>query len=155
MKSNTFSKLSGKGMKFAIVVARFNSEVTKKLEDGAQRALREAGVKPNDVSTHYVPGSFELPLTADLIASKKMVDAIICLGAIIRGETPHHAHLARAVTLGIMEINLKRGLPVILGVLTTNNLKQALNRVKPDKTNNGYGAAKAAIEMVHALRAIQ
>ena len=153
MKNNFFSKnLSGKGMKFALIVSRFNEQVTKGLERGARRALEEAGVAEEDIVVYYVPGAFEIPFTAATVVEKRAVDAVICLGAIIRGETPHFEYISRAVSSGIMELNLRAHKPVVFGVLTTDTLEQADARSGQGSDNKGYEAGMAAVEMVTLMK---
>jgi len=152
MKSNTYPKLSGKGLKIAIVVARFNQDVTEGLLKDAQEALREAEVSENDIHIHWVPGSFELPVVAAKIAEKGSVDAIVCLGAIIKGGTTHHEYLGRAVAQGIMRVAMDYKLPVAFGVLTADTYGQAAQRAQTGKHNKGYEAAMTAVETALLLK---
>jgi 6,7-dimethyl-8-ribityllumazine synthase len=146
--------VNGHGLKIAIVVARFNAIVTSYLLGGAQEALRRHGVSDDDIEIAHVPGSFEISLAAKKLAETRRYDAIICIGAVIRGETDHYDHVAGAVTSGIARVGLDTGVPTIFGVLTTDTVEQALNRSGLKSGNNGYEAAVAAIEMATLLRKI-
>ena len=139
-------------LRIAIVVARFNEEVTKRLLRGAQSALQQHGVQETDV--YWVPGSLELPVTALALAEKGEHDAIVCLGAVIRGETFHFEVVAMQSASGLMQVQLDTGVPITFGVLTTEDRDQALARSGP-KNNKGADAAEAAIEMANLLREIQ
>jgi 6,7-dimethyl-8-ribityllumazine synthase len=131
------------GLRFAIVVARFNSEITERLLDGARKALEEAGAAGWEV--FWVPGSFELPLAAKRLAKK--YDAIVAVGAVIRGETPHFDYVAGEAARGLQQVALETGVPVAFGVLTTDTYEQAAARAGGDHGNKGYDAAMTAIEM--------
>jgi 6,7-dimethyl-8-ribityllumazine synthase len=146
--------LNGHGLKVAIVVARFNSIVTSYLLGGAEEALRRHGVSDSDVEIAHVPGSFEIPLVAKRLAQTGRYDAVICLGAVIRGETDHYDHVAGSVTSGVARVGLDTGVPTIFGVLTTDTVEQALNRSGLKAGNNGYEAAVAAIEMATLLKKV-
>ena len=146
--------LNGQGLKIAVVVARFNEIVTGHLLSGALDALRRHGVADDDVTVAWVPGSFEIPLAAKKLAETGEYGAVICLGAVIRGETDHYDHVAGSVTSGIAQVNLQTGVPTIYGVLTTDTVEQALNRSGLKAGNNGHHAAVAAIEMASLLRRI-
>ena len=143
--------LNGAGLKMAIVVARFNGIVTGYLLDGAREALRRHGVADDDVDVAWVPGSFEIPLVAKRLGETGRYAAVICIGAVIRGETDHYDHVAGSVTSGIARVGLDTGVPTIFGVLTTDTVEQALNRSGLKAGNNGYDAAVAAIEMATLL----
>ena len=145
---------NGEGLRVAIVVATFNDFITSRLLDGARAALSRHGVREDDVSVAYVPGSFELPLTAKKLAESGQYDSVICLGAVIRGETDHYEHVAGEAAKGIANAGFNSGIPVIFGVLTTDTLEQAINRAGGKQGNNGYGAGIAAIEMANLLRAL-
>ena len=145
-------ELDGSDLSIAIVVARFNEDVTKRLLRGAERALKEHGVEDPDV--FWVPGSLELPVTALALAEKGAHDAIIALGAVIRGETFHFEVVAMQAASGIMQVQLDTGVPIAFGVLTTEDRDQALARSGP-KNNKGGDAAETAIEMANLLREIQ
>lgn len=144
--------LDGTDLNIAVVVARFNEDVTKRLLRGAQEALQEHGVAEPDV--FWVPGSLELPVTALALAEKGGHDAIVCLGAVIRGETFHFEVVAMQAASGIMQVMLDTGVPIAFGVLTTDDRDQALARSGP-KNNKGAEAAEAAIEMANLLREVQ
>ena len=146
--------VDGEGLRIAIVVATFNDFITSKLRDGAQAALARHGVRDDDVSVVSVPGSFELPLVAKKLVESGRHDAVICLGAVIRGETDHYEHVAGEAAKGIANAGLSSGVPVIFGVLTTDTLEQAINRAGGKQGNNGYGAGLAAIEMANLMRAL-
>ena len=146
--------MSGEGLRVGIVVATFNEFITSKLLDGAQAALARHGVRDDDVTVASVPGSFELPLVAKKLAESGQHDAVICLGAVIRGETDHYEHVAGEAAKGIANVGLSSGVPVIFGVLTTDTLEQAINRAGGKQGNNGYGAGLAAIEMANLMRAL-
>lgn len=146
--------MNGEGLRVAIVVATFNDFITSKLLDGSRAALARHGVRDDDVSVASVPGSFELPLVAKKLAESGQHDAVICLGAVIRGETDHYEHVAGEAAKGIASAGLSSGVPVIFGVLTTDTLEQAINRAGGKQGNNGYGAGLAAIEMANLMRAL-
>jgi len=146
--------LLGKGLKFGLVVSRFNEFITKKLLDGAQDALLRHGVNQEDIEIAWVPGSFEMPLIAKKLAQTKRYDAVICLGAVVRGGTPHFDYIAAEVTKGIAKVGLETGLPVIYGVITTDTLEQAIERSGTKAGNKGFEAAMSAIEMANLTRVI-
>ncbi len=146
--------LLGKGLKFGVVVARFNEFITKKLLEGAQDALLRHGVSEDDIDIAWVPGSFEIPLVAKKLAETKRYDAIICLGAVIRGATPHFEYIAAEVAKGIARIGLDIGLPVSFGVITADTLEQAIERAGTKAGNKGFDAAVDAIEMTNLLRSV-
>jgi 6,7-dimethyl-8-ribityllumazine synthase len=147
--------LDGAGLKVAIVVARFNSHVTLRLLDGARRGLAGARVRDEDVSVTWVPGAFEVPVAAQAAAAG--ADAVICLGCVIRGETAHFEHVAGQAAAGIMRVGLDTGKPVLFGVLTTENLDQALARSMPEPGahNVGFECAEGAVEMAGVLRRLR
>ncbi|MFH0769570.1 MAG: 6,7-dimethyl-8-ribityllumazine synthase [Chloroflexota bacterium] len=144
--------LLGKGLKFSMVVSRFNEFITKKLLDGAQDALLRHGVSENDIDIVWVPGAFEIPLVAKKLAESKRYDAVICLGAVIRGATPHFEYIAAEVAKGIAKVGLDAGLPVSFGVITADTLEQAIERAGTKDGNKGFDAAVSAIEMANLLR---
>ena len=146
--------LLGKGLRFAVVVSRFNEFITRKLLEGAQDALLRHGVEEGDIDVAWVPGSFEIPLIAKSLAQAKRYDAVICLGAVIRGATPHFEYIAAEVTKGIAKVGLDTGLPVIYGVITADNLEQAIERAGTKEGNEGFKAAVTAIEMANLLTSI-
>lgn len=140
------------GARFAIVVARWNGEITESLLQGAQRALQRQGVAQEDVQTFRVPGAFELPLATRKIAETGRFDAVITLGAVIRGGTPHFEYVCAETTRGLGEVALATGVPIAFGVLTTDDLDQARERSGPGTDNKGEEAALTALEMVSLLR---
>jgi 6,7-dimethyl-8-ribityllumazine synthase len=140
-------------VRVAIVVSRFNHLVTDRLLAGAQEALREAGVAASDVSILRVPGAFEIPITAQRVAESSRVDAVVCLGCLIRGATPHFDFIASACAHGITAAAAATGVPMTFGVLTTNTLDEALERAASDDANKGREAAVAAIDLVRTLKA--
>ncbi len=146
--------LLGKGLKFGLVVSRFNEFITKKLLDGAQDALLRHGANQEDIEIAWVPGSFEIPLVAKKLAQTKRYDAVICLGAVVRGGTPHFEYIAAEVTKGIAKVSLDTGLPVIYGVITADTLEQAIERAGTKMGNKGFDAAVTAIEMANLLKSI-
>ncbi len=146
--------LLGKGLKFGLVVSRFNEFFTKKLLEGAQDALLRHGVNEEDVEVTWVPGSFEIPLVALKLAQTKKYDAVICLAAVIRGGTPHFDYIAAEVTKGIAKVGLDTGLPIINGVITTDTLEQAIERSGTKAGNKGSEAAVNAIEMANLVKTI-
>jgi 6,7-dimethyl-8-ribityllumazine synthase len=137
----------GRGLRVGIVVSRFNEGVTSRLRSGAEAALRDAGVLPHAIEACDVPGAFELPLAAGYLAASGRVDAIVCLGCVIRGETPHFEYISAAVAHGVMQASLHGDVPMAFGVLTTDSVEQADARSGPGPTNKGYEAACAALEM--------
>jgi 6,7-dimethyl-8-ribityllumazine synthase len=140
-------KLNAEGMKTAIVVSRFNEFITSKLEEGALDALRRHGARDADVSVFRTPGSFEIPYVADKVAKSGKFDAVICLGAVIRGATPHNVYISSEVAKGVAQAALSSGVPVLFGVLTTDTVDQAVERAGTKAGNKGFEAAVAAIEM--------
>ncbi len=146
--------LLGKGLKFGVVISRFNEFITRKLLEGAQDALIRHGVGEDAIDIAWVPGSFEIPLVAKSLAQTKRYDAIICLGAVIRGATPHFEYIAAEVTKGIAKVGLDTGLPVSYGVITADTLEQAIERAGTKAGNKGFDAAVDAIEMANLLRSI-
>jgi 6,7-dimethyl-8-ribityllumazine synthase len=147
-------KMDATGLRFGIVVSQFNSLVTERLQAGAIDTLSRHGVK-DDIDVVLVPGGFDIPLFAKKMAASGRYHALICLGAIIRGETPHFDYIASAMTQGVKEIMLTHGLPVTFGVLTTESVDQALDRAGAKLGNKGSEAAIAAIEMVNALKELE
>jgi len=148
----TEGSLDATGMRFAIAVARFNRDVTEVLLDGAERVLRKRGAA--DAQVVWVPGAFELPLVAKKLAASGTVDAVVCLGAVIRGETAHFEYVAGEAAAGITRAALDTGVPVIFGVLTVDNREQATDRLGGKEGHKGEEAAETAIEMVSVLRAL-
>ncbi len=146
--------LLGAGLKFGLVVSRFNEFITSKLLEGAQDALLRHGVNQEDIEIAWVPGSFEIPLIAKKLAQTKRYDAIICLSAVVRGGTPHFEYIAAEVSKGIAKVGLDTGLPVIYGVITADTLEQAIERAGTKMGNKGFDAAVTAIEMANLLKTI-
>jgi 6,7-dimethyl-8-ribityllumazine synthase len=145
-------KLDASGMRLAIVAARFNGDVTKLMLEGALDELADRGVEPDGVQVAWVPGAFEIPLAAKHLADSGELDAVICVGAVIRGDTPHFDYVAGECAAGISRVALDTGIPVAFGVLTTDDLDQALARAGGAEGNKGAEAAATAVEMVALLR---
>lgn len=145
-------KLVAEGLKFGIVVARFNEFITNKLVGGALDALRRHGALEEDVEIAWVPGAFEIPLVAQKMAETQKYDAIICLGAVIRGATPHFDFVSAEVSKGVAQVGLETKLPVVFGVLTTDTIEQAIERAGTKSGNKGFDAAITAIETVNLLK---
>jgi 6,7-dimethyl-8-ribityllumazine synthase len=146
--------LQAQGMRFALVVGRFNDFIGGKLVEGALDTLKRHGASDEDIAIAWVPGAFEIPLAARKLAVSGMYDAVITLGAVIRGSTPHFDYVAAEVSKGVAHVGLETGLPVIFGVLTTDSIEQAIERAGTKAGNKGSDAALAAIEMVDLLRKI-
>ncbi|MFP4374508.1 MAG: 6,7-dimethyl-8-ribityllumazine synthase [Spirochaetaceae bacterium] len=144
-------KLSAQGKKFAIVVSRFNSFITEKLLEGATDCLLRHGGADEDITLARVPGSWEIPLVAKRAVESGRYDAVICLGAVIRGDTPHFDYVAAEVSKGIAAVSLESGVPVSFGVLTTDTVDQAIDRAGTKAGNKGFDAAQSALEMVNLL----
>jgi len=142
-------KLSGIGKRFAIVVSRFNNLVSNRLVEGAEDCLLRHDVKEDDIETFKVPGAYEIPYAAKILAKKGEFDAVICLGAVIRGETPHFDFIASNVMRGITQMNLEYGIPVVMGIITADTLEQALDRAGAKQGNKGFSAAMTALELVN------
>ena len=147
-------KISAEGFRFAIIVGRFNDFITSKLAEGALDALIRHGADDEKISLVKVPGSFEIPLAAKRLAETGQYDAIICLGAVIRGATPHFEYVAAEVSKGIASVSLESKVPVTFGVLTTDSLEQAIERAGTKSGNKGWDAAVAAMEMVNLLKGL-
>ncbi len=145
-------QLSAEGFRFGIIVSRFNDFISSRLVEGAMDALLRHGATEEQVSVIKVPGAFEIPLTAKKLAESGRYDAVICLGAVIRGSTPHFDYVAAEVSKGIASVSLKSSIPVTFGVLTTENLEQAIERAGSKSGNKGYDVAMAAIEMVNLFK---
>lgn len=146
--------LLGEGLKFGVVISRFNEFITTRLLEGAEDALIRHGVKESDIEVAWTPGSFEIPLIAKKMAETGKYAAIICLGAVIRGGTSHFDYIATEVTKGIAQVGLATGMPVIYGVVTADTLEQAIERAGTKMGNAGFQAAASAIEMANLMRAI-
>jgi 6,7-dimethyl-8-ribityllumazine synthase len=148
-------KLRADGKKFALVAGRFNDFITDRLVGGALDALVRCGANENDIDLVKVPGAFEIPLVAKKLAEKGRYQAIICLGAVIRGATPHFDYVSAEVSKGIAVVTLETGVPVIFGVLTTDSIEQAIERAGTKAGNKGWSAAMAAVEMVNLMEAVE
>ncbi len=146
--------LVGKGLKIALVVSRFNEFVTNKLMEGAQDALLRHEVNQEDIDVAWVPGAFEIPMVAQTLAQTKKYDAVICLGAVIRGATPHFEYVSSEVTKGIAQVGLNTGVPVTYGLITSDTLEQAIERAGTKSGNKGFDAAVSAIEMANLMKNI-
>jgi 6,7-dimethyl-8-ribityllumazine synthase len=146
--------LLGEGLKFGLVISRFNEFITRRLLEGTQDALLRHGVSQDNIDIAWVPGSFEIPLIAKKLAETNRYDAVICLGAVIRGGTPHFEYVASEVAKGIAKVGLETGLPIIYGVITADSLEQAIERAGTKEGNKGSEAAVYAIEMANLIRSI-
>lgn len=146
--------LVSKGLKIGIIVGRFNEFIGSKLLGGALDGLKRHGVEDGDIEIAWVPGAFEIPLVADKMAKSNKYDAVICLGAVIKGSTPHFDFVSSEVSKGIANVSLNTGKPVIFGVLTTDSIEQAIERAGTKSGNKGYDAAITAIEMANLLKEI-
>ena len=147
--------LDGRGLRIGIVSARFNDHIVTALRDGALRGLERVGVADDDIVEYWVPGAFEVALAAKALAQTGKVDAIICLGTVIRGDTPHFEYVCEAATHGIQDAQMSTGVPVMFGVLTLNTEQQAIDRSGPGIDNKGDEAAIGAVEMALVLRTIR
>jgi len=152
--SSAMPDLDGKGLRIAIIGARFNDHIVTKLRDGALRGLERLGVADNDIMESWVPGAFELPLAAKVLAQTGKVDAIICLGTVIKGDTPHFDYVCGEAARGIQDAQLATGIPVMFGVLTVNTEQQAIDRSGPGIDNKGDEAAVGAIEMALLVKCL-
>lgn len=149
------AKLTAKGKKFGIIVSRFNDFITGKLVEGAMDALVRSGAEDSDITIAKVPGAFEIPLIAQKMASQKKYDAIICLGAVIRGATSHYDYVCAEVSKGIAHVSLDAGVPVMFGILTTETIEQAIERAGTKAGNKGFEVALGAIEMANLGDALE
>ncbi|MCL2791975.1 MAG: 6,7-dimethyl-8-ribityllumazine synthase [Spirochaetaceae bacterium] len=147
-------KFIAKDVKIGIVAARFNEPIVSKLLDGALDALRRHDVKEDDISVAWVPGAFEIPVIASKMVKSGKYDAVICLGAVIRGSTSHYDYVCSEVSKGVAHISLNAGIPVIFGVLTTENIEQAIERAGTKSGNKGFDSALSALEMVNLLKSL-
>lgn len=154
--SKTFEgKISAEGFSFAIIVSRFNDFISSKLVDGAMDALKRHGASDDQISVVKVPGAFEIPIATKKVLASGKYDAIICLGAVIRGATPHFDYVAAEVSKGIASVSLDSNIPVTFGVLTTDTLEQAIERAGSKAGNKGWDSAVAAMEMVNLFKEIE
>ena len=140
------------GMKVAIVASRFNEIIVKKLLDGAVDGLVRHGVKDDNITAVWVPGAFEIPVIADKLASSGKFDAVIAVGAVIRGATSHYDYVCNEVSKGVAQVGLKNGIPVLFGIITTENIEQAIERAGSKAGNKGYDCALSAVEMVNLMK---
>jgi 6,7-dimethyl-8-ribityllumazine synthase len=147
-------KLNGQGLKFGLVVGRFNELISTRLHEGALDCLRRHDVADGDVDAAWVPGAFEMPMVAKRMAESGKYDAVICLGAVIRGGTPHFDYVAGEAAKGIARVTLDTGVPVVFGVLTTDTIEQAVERAGTKAGNKGWSAAATALEMANLVRAL-
>ena len=148
-------KLVASGLKVGIVAARFNEFIVYKLVSGALDGLKRHDVKEEDIDIAWVPGAFEIPLIADKMAKSKKYDAVICLGTVIRGATSHYDYVFNEVSKGIAQVSLNTGIPVLFGVVTTENIEQAIERAGTKAGNKGYDCALSAIEMVQLIKEVE
>ncbi|MGA2159705.1 MAG: 6,7-dimethyl-8-ribityllumazine synthase [Dehalococcoidia bacterium] len=151
MSKNYQGMLAGKGLKFGIVIARFNEVITGRLLEGAKDSLLRHGVNEEDFDIAWTPGCLEIPVTAKKMLETGKYNAIICLGCVIRGGTPHFEYVASEVNKGIARLSLDTGVPVIQGIITADNLEQAIERAGAKEGNRGFAAANSAIEMANLL----
>ncbi len=149
------AKLLAEGKKFALIMSRFNDFITEKLVDGAVDALRRSGARDDDIDIVKVPGAFEIPLLAKKMAAKNRYDAIVCLGAVIRGATPHFDYVSAEVSKGIAMVSLEADIPVIFGIITTDTIEQAIERAGTKAGNKGWSAAMSAVEMANLTEVVQ
>ena len=155
MPQEIVGDMDGQGLRVAVVVARFNEFVTRQLLNGAVETLARFGVRDEDIGVAWVPGSFELPVVAKTLAQSGRYDSVICLGAVIRGETDHYDMVAGQSSSGIASVGLETGVPTIFGVLTANNMDQAINRSGGKSGNIGSNAAVAAVETARLIQSIK
>ena len=147
--------MTGTDLKFAIVVSRFNDAIGRQLLEGARDVLARHGVRDEDIDLAWVPGAYEIPLVAQRLAATRRYDAVLCLGAVIRGATPHWEYIAGAAADGIVAAARETGVPILFGVLTTDTIEQAIERAGTKAGNKGSEAALAAIEMANLLRSLE
>jgi 6,7-dimethyl-8-ribityllumazine synthase len=147
-------QLLAEGLKFGVVVARFNEFISSKLLNGALDGLKRHGANDDDLHVAWVPGAFEIPLVAKRMAESKKYDAVICLGCVIRGSTPHFDYVCAEVAKGVAQVNMQTGIPTVFGVLTTDSIEQAIERAGTKAGNKGYDAAMTAIEMGNLLKVL-
>ncbi len=155
MSKTVQGDLNAKGLKFGIIASRFNDFITARLLDGALDGLLRHGALDADIEVVRVPGAFEIPLVAQKMAQAKKYDAVICLGAVIRGATPHFEYVSAEVSKGVAAVSMSSGIPVIFGVLTTDTIEQAIERAGTKGGNKGWDAALSAVEMANLMRQLQ
>jgi 6,7-dimethyl-8-ribityllumazine synthase len=146
--------LLGKGLKFVVVISRFNEVITGRLLDGARDAFQRHGVADADIDVAWTPGAFEIPMVAKKLAQTGRYNAVVCLGAVIRGGTPHFEYVASEVNKGIAQVALETGVPIIQGVITADTLEQAIERAGAKEGNRGFAAAVSAIEMANLMKSM-
>ncbi len=147
--------LIASGLKFAVVLSRFNDFISNRLKEGAMDTLLRSGAGEDDIDLILVPGSFEIPVVASVLSKKGKYDAIICLGAVIRGSTPHFDYVCSEVSKGIARVSIESGMPVVFGIITADNIEQAIERAGTKSGNKGRDAALSAIEMVNLLKGLR
>lgn len=155
MAKEIHGQLSSRGVKLAIIAGRFNGLIVESLVKGALDAVARTGGREEDVTVYWVPGAFEIPQLLRAVVAKGGVDGVVCLGAVIRGATPHFEHVAGAVSSGVAQVAASAGVPVTFGVLTTDTIEQAIERAGTKAGNKGFDAAMAAIEMVSLFRIVE
>ena len=148
-------RLLGEGRKFALIVSRFNDFISDRLMGGALDALLRSGVKDEDIDIVKVPGAFEIPLVAKMMVNKKKYDAVICLGAVIRGATPHFEYVSAEVSKGIANVSVESEVPVIFGIITTDTIEQAIERAGTKAGNKGWSSAMSALEMANLVEVVE
>jgi len=148
-------RLLGEGRKFALIVSRFNDFISDRLMGGALDALLRSGVKDEDIDIVKVPGAFEIPMVAKKLVQKKKYDSVICLGAVIRGATPHFEYVSAEVSKGIATVSIESGVPVIFGIITTDTIEQAIERAGTKAGNKGWSAAMSALEMANLVEVVE
>lgn len=154
MSKNYQGMLAGKGLKFGIAIARFNEIITSRLLDGAKDSLLRHGVSEQDIDVAWVPGCLEIPIAAKKLIDTGQYNSVICLGCVIRGGTPHFEYVASEVNRGIARLSLDTGVPVIQGIITADNLEQAIERAGAKEGNRGFAAANSAIEMANLIKSL-
>lgn len=154
LNASNLKKISLSGVRVAIIRSRFNEDITQSLLQGAQRALLQSGLKENEIVSFDVPGAFEISLLAQKLAQSGKYAGIVCLGAVIRGDTPHFDYVCQAVTQGVVMAQLNTGVPMAFGIITTNNLEQALLRSGPGDDNKGFEAGQVVVEMIDQLKGV-
>ena len=155
MPRTIIGKLKGEGIRVAMVAGRFNEFITNKLVEGATDCLVRHGVSEEDITLVWCPGAYEMPLVAQKMVETGKYDTVICVGAVIRGQTPHFDYIASQVSRGLAQVNLASGIPVMFGVITSDTIEQAIERAGTKSGNKGFDAASGALEMVNLLRAIE
>jgi len=148
-------RLLGEGRKFALIVSRFNDFISDRLMGGSLDALLRSGVKDEDIDIVKVPGAFEIPMVTKKLVKKKKYDAVICLGAVIRGATPHFEYVSAEVSKGIATVSIESGVPVIFGIITTDTIEQAIERAGTKAGNKGWSAAMSALEMANLVEVVE